>query len=335
MTFTSPDDIVASLHTTVVAPSDLATILTTNLPTESLTATLLSVSTQSGTLQLVYGAIAGSANPAPPSVTFTRLGPSVAATATNTPSSSPGASSNSTISNVSVPLDHDGSSTPSSEFDSSTGTPPPGKEKGDGKSTIAPREVAGIAIGCAIFGAIIAASAAILYYKRRARKTATVMVADHEQITRLPRSDGKASRFNIETSESTETTRPTNTLAITLPPPRQDRDIRDEFSKLGNSIRNHAQSFYGNKGTRSESTIDMSLLACLLGQRPRTRYDADTIAGLLDNPLTRVSGVRLLLASVIIVGIDPGCSADCTLLPPEIAQCTRVLEQASAGMQRT
>ena len=334
MALSSSDGIFAGPNTTVIAPSDLSTILMTNLPTESLTATLLSVFTQAEALQFVYGAIAGSANPALPSVTFTRSGPSVAAIATNTSSSVPGASSSSTSSNVSLPTDHDGSSATSSEFGSSTGNSPSGKGKGNGKSIFAPGEVAGIAIGCAAFGAIIATCAAILYYKRRARRTATVIVADHEQTTRPPRFDGKASRFNVETSETRETIRPTTTLAITLPPPRQDRDIRDEFSKLGNSIRNHAQSFYGGKGTRSESTIDMSLLACLLGQRPRTTYDADTIAGLLDNPLTRVSGVRLLLASVIIVGVDPSCSANYTLLPPEIAQCARVLVQASAGMQR-
>jgi hypothetical protein len=332
MALSSPDDVPINLQTTVIMPLDYTTFLGTNVATTPLTATLLSSFTQADIVQLVYGLNVTSATHAPSTVFFTRPGPAVSTATTTIASSIPGTPDSVTPSIVSTPSNSKGSSSPSSKFVSPTAGSSTGNERGVTNPVLSPGGVAGIAIGCAILGAIIAAAAVIVCCRRRRRRATTGGVTDHEQMGPLPPLGEKASQSTVVASQFKAISGPADPLAMALPPPRQDRDIVGDFSKLGNSIRNHAQSFFGGNGIQAEPVIDTSSITHLVGRNPHAGHDADDIAKLLGSPLTRVLAVRLLLAAVIIQGLEPSCAATRTLLPPEIAQCMRVFVGASKDM---
>jgi hypothetical protein len=111
-----------------------------------------------------------------------------------------------------------------------------------------------------------------------------------------------------------------SSLASALPPPIQDSDICQDMSKLGNSIKNHAQSYYSNAAKPQEgaSAVKASLASLLNNDSPLKR---DAMISLLSNPRTVGVAIRFLLAWVIAQHIHPSTPTKTTLLPDELAAC--------------
>jgi hypothetical protein len=185
---------------------------------------------------------------------------------------------------------------------------------------------AGIAIVCAIFGAILAA-AVVGYLMRRRYQHAANGSRRSKQTGPLELSHKDWIRPTVVPLDSQTVAMRAESLAALLPP-IHDRSIVGDFSRLGTSIKNHAQSFYSANSTLTSTAIDISTaprIAALFESHPQLDYK--DIVALLNNPHFRVTGVRIALISVIAKGLDPGCEVEWTLLPPEFARCMTSFKQ--------
>lgn len=125
-------------------------------------------------------------------------------------------------------------------------------------------------------------------------------------------------------------------LGAKLPPPMEDRSIEGEFSKLGNVIRNHAQSYFSSGNADGSQKMDKAAtehLSGLLGPKPQINSHA--LAAMLSNPRSRVGAVRFLLGWTILENVKPISPPEKSLLPPEIAECFQTMSGLSQDREGT
>ena len=103
-----------------------------------------------------------------------------------------------------------------------------------------------------------------------------------------------------------------SSLDAALPPPKQDRDVAGEMSKLGGAIKNHAQNYYL---TNSEipSSLEAQIRQILGAGGP---YDPRTIVVALSTSGNTIAAVRFVLAWSIYQNITTDAASNETLLPP-------------------
>ncbi|KAL8732760.1 MAG: hypothetical protein Q9166_002541 [cf. Caloplaca sp. 2 TL-2023] len=174
-------------------------------------------------------------------------------------------------------------------------------------NSISPGAAAGIGIGCAVAGALIAAAIlALLFRGRRQRGRA--------------RSDGiPLNGFaSIEKPvASRDSVAPVRGIESNLPQPAEDQALGGEMSRLRTSIKNHVQSYYHtNNVGGSVDQVALGLIAT--GNMPLI---ASTLGSLLSNPATRLMAVRFCITWTVISRIDHNCEPSLSFLPPEIASC--------------
>lgn len=208
------------------------------------------------------------------------------------------------------------------------------------KAAISSGAIAGVAIACAVLGAIITAAffAYCIRQRNRDGTKRSVRGSSKPEQTNAFGSDRKSS-LRPATAPSDPEVVPSriDVLATVLPLPMQDRSIIEEFSRLGSSIKNHAQSFYGGINAHASTTTKKSPASHIAMLFENHLYSDKDIVALLREPHFRVMAVRIVLISAILKGIDSSCPAEWMLLPPEIASCItkiRASETSGDSMQR-
>ncbi|PSN59229.1 hypothetical protein BS50DRAFT_641111 [Corynespora cassiicola Philippines] len=196
------------------------------------------------------------------------------------------------------------STLPSSFFTSSSSsgpTPTTGSTPAlTSDSGIKKGEVAGIAIGCLIAGAIVAAFACILFFRRQNEKR-------RYAYSTSPKNHLK-SAIDGHGRKKEAVVPATNTLGIEqslideLPQPVEDKAIIDDVSRICDGISNHIRVFYDFRLIQS-IIIDQErfrqLAAC-------TGIDSSDFYGLLEKQETWEDSMRLLVAWIILRKCDGG-----------------------------
>lgn len=335
----SSDSGFQPVSVTIIDTSDYASVFGTTTPTSPPTASLLRSFTTSDLIEFVYGVMFTDSTNAPFVTTFTL---SYNKSSTYSHSSQSGEHSSYSTNVATDTLDATQSSPPSilsSESSSSSGSVPAtasatADQTPKNDTTVSSGAAAGIAIACAVFGAILAAAIVGVFLRRRYQHAADRSHRSEPQISLEP---WEKSRTLPKLAPLIPQSTPLHagSFDALLPPPIQDRTIVGDFSKLGTSIKNHAQSFYSAHDTPTSSITDTSAtsrIAALLECHPQVGYSE--IAALLHNPDTRTTGVRVALISAIVKGLDPGCEIERTLLPPGFAQCMASFKTSRSQIER-
>ncbi|KAL8953631.1 MAG: hypothetical protein Q9222_000517 [Ikaeria aurantiellina] len=233
--------------------------------------------------------------------------------------SGPGTTSAPTTRNpVSTSSIQNTSSRNSTSSNPATGPAAPRKDS----NPISSGAAAGIGVGCAIAGALIAAALFALLYRRRRRR-------------RPARSDAiPLNGFSpVDKSVSSpDPSSPAGMIERNLPQPVEDQALGGEMSRLRTAIKNHVQSYYHTNSTGG--TVDQVALASVAaGNMPLI---ASTLGSLLSNPATRIVAIRFCITWTTISRIDQNCEPSLSFLPPEVASCLTSIngskEDTNTGM---
>ncbi|KAL9107381.1 MAG: hypothetical protein Q9227_007746 [Pyrenula ochraceoflavens] len=178
---------------------------------------------------------------------------------------------------------------------------------------------AGIGIGCAIVGALLASILVLLFMRNRSRSSPTERRAGDLSLEKY--SDNGRTKAGGATNIAMQEKAADSSLLAALPLPVPEREIGDNFSKLGSAVKNHAKSYYNGSSDTEASNRNSSSsqdLERLLG--PRCPISKSRLENLLSNPNCRLSAIRFLIAWAIVCNIQPGKQVLVSLLPPELAQ---------------
>lgn len=173
--------------------------------------------------------------------------------------------------------------------------------------------VAGIAIGCLAIGALLAGI--ILWFLWRRRKPTRHLEQEASGISLIQQEKGY-STHNASSARENTASMP---ISSPLPLPLEDKSISGEISKIGNSIKNHVQSYY-HSGRVSPGHIDYDDVQALGKTLP---ISAGTLSTLLSNSATREVALRFCIAFVICGKMLPSRDSEVSLLPVEVAQSLR------------
>ncbi|KAL8955915.1 MAG: hypothetical protein Q9193_006395, partial [Seirophora villosa] len=231
----------------------------------------------------------------PASSGMTPATPSTMSNASSTSSFGPGATTT-----TAAPSASSGSSNRSNETLAQNPQPNP--------DSISPGAAAGIGIGCAIAGALIAAAIVALLFRRRRRRRPT-----RSDVIPLHGYGGSLEKSVSSPNPST----PAAMIDKNLPQPAEDQALGGEMSRLRTAIKNHVQSYYHTDSVRG--SVDQAALGLVAaGNMPLI---ASTLGTLLANPATRIVAIRFCITWVAISRIDHNCDPSKSFLPPEIASC--------------
>ncbi|CAO1605258.1 hypothetical protein XANCAGTX0491_008780 [Xanthoria calcicola] len=172
---------------------------------------------------------------------------------------------------------------------------------------ISPGAAAGIGIGCAIAGALIAAAILVLFFRRRRRRAPARSDA-------IPLNGFGSVEKTIASPDSVS---PVGVIERSLPQPAEDQALGGELSRLKTAIKNHVQSYYHANSVRGGvDQVALGLIAT--GNMPLI---ASTLGSLLSNPVTRMTAIRFCITWTVVSRIDQNCEPSLSFLPPEIASC--------------
>ncbi|KAI4210810.1 MAG: hypothetical protein LQ351_006392 [Letrouitia transgressa] len=173
---------------------------------------------------------------------------------------------------------------------------------------------AGIGIGSAAAGALIAAFIVWLLM-RRSRRSRRPARTESIRLNGFASTGKPGSGGNPSDASSAAVV-----VERTLPQPADDQAISSEISRLRTLIKNHAQSYYHSSPARASATgVDQAALGAIaMGNMP---IISSTLTTLLSNPSTRMPAIRFCIAWTAISRIDLGCEPVASFLPPEIASC--------------
>ena len=171
---------------------------------------------------------------------------------------------------------------------------------------------AGIAIGSAAVGAIIAALLVFLFMRKRRNDTGS------SQREYSPDEKSPASSKRVDAiTRSLDPSRSPSAFALAendLPLPLEDAAIGGETSRLQTLIKNFAQSYYHTSPAVGRSQ-DLSELG------PKTPVPAETLAAMLADPRARISAICYCFLWTIVSRISLDCDPNESLLPTEVANC--------------
>lgn len=201
----------------------------------------------------------------------------------------------------------------------STSNTPSNSTNGTHTKHISSGGAAGIGIGSAIGGALIAAFIVWFLMRKphgRGNRSRGGMAANGFT------GRGRNSQGLNDSESGTIEFEDRSASAIierTLPQPEDDHTIGGEVSKLCTLIKNHVQSYYHNGPLKPNSGgIDQAEMERAAGNMP---ISSSTLTSLLANPKTRIDALRFYVSWIIIQRLEPTCDPDRTLLPPEVAGC--------------
>jgi hypothetical protein len=215
------------------------------------------------------------------------------------------------------------SQTPGSQFSPTSTSPTIATSKKDPKAGyVPPGAAAGIGIGAALAGAVIAALIfffVLQRFKKRNRQPQLSAYAQH--VGPYP----DAARQ--EKSTMVAVTGGASSIDSYLPQPAADDAITGDMSRLRDKIKDHVQSYY-HVSPISPQMVDPSKLqdvARAVGISPQRMQE------LLLNPHSRIPAIRLYLAWLILSRCGGQGQARSSFLPAEVASFAPFI----AGMDKT
>lgn len=189
---------------------------------------------------------------------------------------------------------------------------------------------AGIGIGSAIGGAIVAILIFLLLM-RKSRESGSKSKKPRVASTVLGRNKLSPALADYESTQFEFDDQ--NAVAIVeraLPQPADDQTIGGEMSKLCTLIKNHIQSYYHNG--RTQESIDSVNFDEMEVAGRKLPISTPALISLLANSKTRFSALRFYLSWITLQRIEPTCDPDRTFLPPEVA---RFLKSMANGEDST
>lgn len=181
------------------------------------------------------------------------------------------------------------------------------------ESGISNGAVAGVAIGCLLFGVLMAGL--ISWFCCGKRRGRHVQDSEVSAVALISPEKGALSKTR-SLYDRTPLWSGTNTL---VPQPLEDQAIAGEMSKIGNSIKNHVQSYYHNKAVTPGVIEDDDLT--MLGRN--LPIPSGTLSTLIDNKATREVALRFCIAWTIVGRLQNYSNSSQSLLPPELCDAMR------------
>ncbi|KAF2805767.1 uncharacterized protein BDZ99DRAFT_466681 [Mytilinidion resinicola] len=199
----------------------------------------------------------------------------------------------------------------SGNITSSSNTPKPAKSHVGKSSGITGGAAAGIAIGCLIAGAAIAALVFFFLFKRYKKRQQAQSAAYNNHLGPY---NGAAAATSAEKSVPIATATAVSQIDALLPQPAEDDAITGELSRLRDKIKNHALTFYHTAAVDPVMVDESEFqdVARVTGIRSMTLCD------MLLNPQTRIATIRLFLSYAILSRCGGQGGAGASLLPPEV-----------------
>jgi hypothetical protein len=176
--------------------------------------------------------------------------------------------------------------------------------------------IAGLSIGCAIIGALLALLPACFVIRRKSRDERS------RKTVAIPPQSGKSK--DVESPESHEGLLLAHTFD--LPQPLSEAKIVNEMSQLGTRIKNHATNFYNTKPI-DPSALGMGILS-EVGMDPKS---GSRMLTMLASSEGRVEAIRYLIARKIFECIQMHGDPKTTFLPEAVVECMRNLTISVTG----
>lgn len=196
-------------------------------------------------------------------------------------------------------------------------------------SGISSGAAAGIGIGCAAAGALLAALIVLLCMRRRRRSnssghaTRSLSRGPSMRGNAYPHGGGGVPMGGVSKAGGAT---PTVTVEKALEPPMQDSAVHGLLQRLGTAVKDHAQSYYVARGGAGGAAAGAERVAAVLGAGAPVR--AEEVAGMLASAPGRVAGVRFLIAWGILRNVSG--APETSLLPPELAESLEVMHAGRA-----
>lgn len=174
--------------------------------------------------------------------------------------------------------------------------------------------VAGVAIGCAIAGAILALIVFGLVLRSRKERSNHASSIAYETTPR-----GQSVDVDSKSAMMTPMTDMTLERA-------DDSQIKKSMMDMNELINQHVENHYHNQSfSGSQADLERELMRC--GFNGASDLSAGFMTSVLINPRTRAAGVRRLIAYVIIRHSQPSAEESVLLLPGSIAGVSRAMLQ--------
>jgi hypothetical protein len=181
----------------------------------------------------------------------------------------------------------------------SSPTKKPGSQS-TGSNNISPGAAAGIGIGSAIAGALLALLAFYVFMKRSNRSRH----GKHRQSREI----------DLEKPlDRTETTREESLIQRA-----DDSQIRKSMQELNELIDQHVENYYDLKSFDGDQR-DLALRLAECGFGTELPSTAAELASILKNSKSRFVGIRHLIAAILVNNVCFRASVECSLLSPKIA----------------
>lgn len=194
-------------------------------------------------------------------------------------------------------------------------------------NNVSPGATAGIAVGCAVVGALIASLVFLLMMLNSRHRRS------HHHRTQASKKDPRDKRLhpdefkdNVAVTISIPETSSAAVIQHHLPPPAEERVIVADFSKIHDKIAGHMQSYYrSNPSALDPATIESlgRILDVNAGSGSPLRSRLST---LLSDHNVRASLLRATLARIILLRVDPEANPNESFLPPEVTGLFRSMD---------
>ncbi|KAF2489448.1 hypothetical protein BU16DRAFT_567622 [Lophium mytilinum] len=194
---------------------------------------------------------------------------------------------------------------------SPTNTPKPAKTHAVKSNGVTSGAAAGIAIGCLIAGAAIAALVFFFLFKRYKKRQQAQSAAYNHQLGPY---NGTVAATPAEKSVPIATATAISPVDALLPQPAEDNAIIGELSIIRTKIKDHAQTYYHTAAVDPVMVDESEFqdVARATGIRSMALCD------MLLNPRTRIATIRLFLSYAILSRCGGQGGAGASLLPPEV-----------------
>jgi hypothetical protein len=185
--------------------------------------------------------------------------------------------------------------------------------------------VAGVAVGSAIAGALIAGLLFFLFFKRTNRRGSTGSGNGSSEMYSLKAGERNSSTIPVPSTSAA------GVIESNLPQPMADSAIGQDLSSLDTRIANHVTSYYST----GEENVSDAHVSAAVNAAAQSGADlpitAARLAQLLSNPQHRAYGLRVVIGSMLLGRIGMDSPPEESLLPPGVANVVHAMPQIGSG----